>query len=90
MPPPALVVEMVSPGKVNEDRDYRYKWSEYAARGIAEYWRIVDPEREGITLLNLVDGLYEETVCQGSQAIVSGTFPQLNLTPAQILAAGTI
>jgi Uma2 family endonuclease len=25
MPPPALVVEMVSPGKVNEDRDYRYK-----------------------------------------------------------------
>ncbi|MEO1342312.1 MAG: Uma2 family endonuclease [Cyanobacteria bacterium J06635_13] len=25
MPPPALVVEVVSPGKVNQDRDYRYK-----------------------------------------------------------------
>ena len=25
MPPPALVVEIVSPGKANEDRDYRYK-----------------------------------------------------------------
>ncbi|AFY31467.1 hypothetical protein Cal7507_0989 [Calothrix sp. PCC 7507] len=28
MPYPALVVEVVSPGKVNEDRDYRYKRSE--------------------------------------------------------------
>ncbi len=28
MPSPALVVEVLSPGKVNEDRDYRYKvWS---------------------------------------------------------------
>ena len=42
MPPPALVVEVVSPGKVNEDRHYRYKRSEYAARGVSEYW-IVDP-----------------------------------------------
>ncbi|MEM9276907.1 MAG: Uma2 family endonuclease [Cyanobacteria bacterium P01_F01_bin.143] len=31
MPPPALVVEVVSPGKVSRDRDYRYKRSEYAA-----------------------------------------------------------
>jgi Uma2 family endonuclease len=38
MPAPILAVEVVSPGKVNEDRDYRYKRSEYAARGIAEYW----------------------------------------------------
>ena len=38
MPPPLLVVEVVSPGKKNADRDYRYKRSEYAARGIAEYW----------------------------------------------------
>ena len=44
MPSPALVVEVVSPGKENEDRDYRYKRSEYAARGIIEYW-IVDPRK---------------------------------------------
>jgi Uma2 family endonuclease len=30
MPAPALVIEVVSPGKVNEDRDYRYKRSEYS------------------------------------------------------------
>ena len=43
MPPPALAIEVVSPGRENSDRDYRFKHTEYAARAIAEYW-IVDPE----------------------------------------------
>ena len=38
MPPPRLVVEVVSPGQENADRDYRYKRSQYEARGIPEYW----------------------------------------------------
>ncbi|TAG88014.1 MAG: Uma2 family endonuclease [Oscillatoriales cyanobacterium] len=84
MPPPALVVEVVSPGKVNEDRDYRYKRSEYAARGIPEYW-IVDPSQAKVTVLIWVDGLYEEAVFQGSNAIASTTFPDLKLTVAQVL-----
>ena len=88
MPSPALVVEVVSPGKVNEDRDYRYKRSEYAARGIPEYW-IVDPGKEKITVLTLVDGLYEEAVFQGSDDIASSaTFPNLKLTAAQVLGIG--
>jgi Uma2 family endonuclease len=87
MPSPVMVVEVVSPGKVNEDRDYRYKRSEYAARGISEYW-IVDPEKARITLLTLVDGLYEESVFQGNEIIKSATFPILDLTAAQVLAAG--
>ena len=37
MPSPILAVEVVSPGKINRDRDYRYKRSEYAAGGIVEY-----------------------------------------------------
>ena len=37
MPPPLLVVEVASPGKRNQDRDYRYKRSEYSVRGIVEY-----------------------------------------------------
>ncbi|MBC1238796.1 MULTISPECIES: Uma2 family endonuclease [Nostoc] len=89
MPSPTMVVEVVSPGKVNEDRDYRYKRSEYAARGIPEYW-IVDAHKARITLLTLVDGLYEETVFQGTELIKSATFPMLDLTAAQVLAAGQI
>jgi Uma2 family endonuclease len=87
MPPPALVVEVVSPGKVNEDRDYRYKRSEYAARGIPEYW-IVDPSKVQVTVLILIDGLYEESIFKGHDLITSITFPSLTLTAAQVLEAG--
>ena len=84
MPSPALVVEVVSPGKINEDRDYRYKRSEYAARGIIEYW-IVDPQREKVTVLSLVDGLYEETVFEGSQQIISTVLPNFHVSAAEVL-----
>ena len=87
MPSPALVVEVVSPGKVNEDRDYRYKRSEYAARGIPEDW-IADPSQGRVTVLTLVDGLYEEAMFQGRDRLVSATFPNLKLTAAQVLGAG--
>ena len=83
MLPPALVVEVVSPGKVNRDRDYRYKRSEYAARGIAEYW-IVDPEEAKLTVLLLKDGLYEENIYRDDKAIASALFPQLELTAREI------
>ncbi|MBE9227998.1 Uma2 family endonuclease [Phormidium sp. LEGE 05292] len=83
MPPPLLVVEVVSPGQ--EKRDYRYKRSEYAARGIAEYW-IVDPMQQKLTLLEWVEGLYEEKVYQGDSSIASPLIGVLNLTTSQILA----
>lgn len=86
MPSPVLVVEVVSPGKVNQDRDYRYKRSEYAARGILEYW-IVDPEAEKITLLTLVDGFYEEEIFKNNDSITSAIFPQLTLNTKEVLRA---
>lgn len=87
MPPPALVVEVVSPGKENEDRDYRYKRAEYAARGIDEYW-IVDPLKEQVTVLTLVDGQYEEKCFRNNEPIVSTLFPHLMPTAAEILTGG--
>lgn len=87
MPSPALVVEVVSPGKANEDRDYRYKRSEYAARGILEYW-IVDPQISKITILSLVDGFYEEAVFKGDKKIVSNVIQQISLTAKQIFSLG--
>ena len=89
MPSPALVVEVVSPGKINENRDYRYKRSEYAARGILEYW-IIDPQKEQVMVLTLVDGLYEEELFRENETVISTTFPLLKLTAKQILKAGEI
>ena len=89
MPSPALVAEVVSPGKVNEDRDYRYKRSEYAARGILEYW-IIDPQKEQITVLTLVDGLYEPALFREDETIISITFPLLKLSAKQVLTAGEV
>jgi len=82
MPPPLLVVEVVSPHQ--ENRDYRYKRSEYAARGIAEYW-IVDPMQQRVTVLEWVEGLYEEVVYTGDSAIASPVLGVLELTAQRLL-----
>lgn len=86
MPPPELVAEIVSPGKENANRDYRFKRSEYAARGIAEYW-IIDPKLAQVVILTLVDGLYEEAIYRDEEMLVSRSFPDLGLTARQILQA---
>ncbi len=86
MPPPRLVVEVVSPGQESSNRDYRYKRSEYASRGIDEYW-IVDPLQQMVTVLTLVSGLYEVQEFRGGDRLSSAMFPELMLTAAQILSA---
>jgi Uma2 family endonuclease len=82
MPPPLLVVEVVSPHQ--ENRDYRYKRSEYAARWIPEYW-IVDPIQQRVTVLEWVEGLYEEQIYIGDSAIASPLFGVLELTAERLL-----
>jgi Uma2 family endonuclease len=82
MPPPLLVVEVVSPSQ--ENRDYRYKRSEYAVRGIAGYW-IVDPIAQKVMVLEWVEGFYDERVYQRESAIVSAIFANLQLTAAEVL-----
>lgn len=82
--PPPLVVEVVSPESIG--RDYETKTLEYAAFGIPEYW-IVDPLLNRVSVLLLVDGVYEETMFVGSQSLVSQTFWELTLTAEQALLA---
>jgi Uma2 family endonuclease len=89
MPPPAIVVEVVSPGSTNRARDYRHKRTEYAARGIQEYW-IADLEEQQITLCKWVDGQYEDTVFKGDTPVESDLVPNLGLTASQLLAFGQL
>lgn len=83
-PPPILVVEVVSSSTKTDD--YRSKRSEYGLLEIPEYW-IVDPLEEKVTLCILEHQFYDFTEFRGNDFIQSPTFPDPNLTVAQILAA---
>ena len=83
-PPPLLVVEVVS--ESTKSADYRAKYSEYSVLEIPEYW-IVDPLEAKVTICQLNEGRYDEAVFTDESTIQSPTFPALNLTVAQVLAA---
>ena len=61
--------------------------STYAARGISEYW-IVDAIQQKVTILELVEGFYEEKVYRGSDRIYSPLLAQNDLTADRILQGG--
>ncbi len=94
--PIQLAVEVVS---TNWEDDYVDKLDEYQRLGIREYW-IVDylaigsreylgnPKEPSMFVCAMsVDGLYQQNRFQGAERIVSPTFPELNLTVAQVLGA---
>lgn len=85
MPPPVLIIEIVSPGEANRTRDYRHKRTEYAARGISEYW-IIDPEERRITVCQWIEGQYEDQVFTQDARIESVVIPAFELTASQIFA----
>jgi Uma2 family endonuclease len=53
-----LVIEILSEGAENRDRDLVAKRADYAAAGIPEYW-IVDPETKTISVLTLDGSQYK-------------------------------
>lgn len=87
MVPPLLVAEVVSPGpdsSSNYKRDYIWKRQQYQEWGIPEYW-IVDPHREQVTVLLLVDEIYQEKVYRGNSQIESAVFSEFDKTAENIL-----
>lgn len=50
----------------------------------------VDPLTAKVVLLCWEEGVYEETVLTGDNAIASALFPELHLIVATILAAGSL
>lgn len=88
MPPPQIVVEVVSPGDRNHRRDYEEKRKQYEARGIPEFW-LIDPEQQTVLVLKLKNQQYVEVgTFRGDSAIDSPTFQEFKLTAHQILTAG--
>ncbi len=84
MPPPLLVVEVVSPGKIQRERDYTR--SQYQDLGIGEYW-LVDPQTQEITVLAIAATGYRDVgVFAGDCLILSPSFPRLELIAGQVFA----
>ncbi len=96
--PIQLAVEVTS---TNLDDDYVDKLDEYQRLGIPEYW-IVDylaiasraylgnPKIPAIFVYQLVDGQYQTQRFSGTDRVRSQTFPELQLTVEQIVAASLL
>jgi Uma2 family endonuclease len=79
MAPPLLVIEVVSPGEIQRERDYIAKRSQYQACGIPEYW-IVDPQTQTILVLELRGNAYTQVGNFSNDDLVkSPRFKDLNL-----------
>ena len=79
MSPPLLVIEVVSPGEIQRERDYIAKRSQYQDCGIPEYW-IVDPQTQTILVLELRGNAYTQVGNFSNDDLVkSPRFKELNL-----------
>ena len=86
MPPPVLVVEVVSPGRSSRERDYERKRNQYQNVGILEYW-IIDPKEQKITVLHLENGEFVEVgEFRGDERMLSPTYQNFTLSAAEIFA----
>jgi Uma2 family endonuclease len=86
MPPPLLVVEVVSPGAIQRERDYIAKRSQYQDLGINEYW-IANPQTQDMTVLEMTATGYQEVgVFRGNEVIVSPNFPTFALQVSDVFA----
>ncbi len=83
-----LVMEIVSAGKEQRERDLVAKRADYAAAGIAEYW-IVDPESATVTVLALDGEAYREHgVFKAGEMATSVLLPGLAVDVTALWAAG--
>ena len=74
-----MVVEVVSPGDLQRERDYIAKRIQYQDCGIPEYW-IVDPETKTILVLELTGTSYTEVGSfSGNDLVLSPGFRPINL-----------
>lgn len=87
MAPPLLVIEIVSPGGTNRERDYTDKRKQYQDRGIPGFW-LIDPQVQVITVLQIENDRYM-TVGQfrGGDRIHSTIIEELQLTAEQVFMA---
>jgi Uma2 family endonuclease len=77
---PDLMVEVVSPGERNSERDRQLKRQLYSHRGVREYW-VVDPELRTIEIYRLNENvLVLDATLRGEDVLTSELLPGFNCT----------
>jgi Uma2 family endonuclease len=81
---PDLVVEIVSPGEQNRERDRQTKRQLYSVRGVREYW-VIDPELRTIEVYRQQENalVLTATLHEGD-ALTSPLFPGFSCPVAEI------
>jgi Uma2 family endonuclease len=83
-----LVMEVVSPGQKNRERDLVDKRRDYAKAGVREYW-IVDPKEETITVLTLAGKTFKvHGVFKPGEEATSKLFKGFKVAVSDVFAAG--
>ncbi|CAH2573814.1 hypothetical protein PRNO82_03233 [Planktothrix rubescens] len=84
MSPPLLVIEVVSPGEIQRERDYIAKKLQYQDCSIPEYW-IVDPQTQTILVLELTGDTYREIGnFTNDDLVASPGLKELNLKVSEV------
>lgn len=83
---PDLIIEVVSPGEKNSERDRQLKRQLYSRRGVREYW-VVDPQLMTIEVYRLHDSvLVLEATLRGSDSLTSPILPGFSCSVIAILS----
>ncbi len=81
---PELVIEILSPGKSNRDRDRVTKLKLYSRFPVLEYW-IIDPQRKNVEVFRKTpDGLRLAETLNETETLISPLFPEFFLTVAEL------
>jgi len=83
---PDFVVEVMSPGKENRDRDLLVKRQLYAKYGVQEYW-VVDTENHLVKVHALQNGRLESTAIFGNaEVLTSSLIPGFRMIVSSVFA----
>ncbi|MGZ3385676.1 MAG: Uma2 family endonuclease, partial [Isosphaeraceae bacterium] len=82
--PPTIIVELVSKGKINRERDYVAKRVEYREIGVKEYW-IIDRFSKTMTVCRLAADRDQELVIAADQTYATTLLPGYELPLRRLL-----
>jgi len=82
--PPTIIVELVSKGKINQERDYVAKRAEYREIGVKEYW-IIDRFSKTMTVCLFAADRDHELVIAANQTYATTWLPGYELPLRRLL-----